>query len=153
MVWADLKQHGLLDNIVVGCVARNEPVVYHSSPHCTSFPPVVATRWFRQQSRYIPCCVSTINAHHVEGNGARSAFYRSCASQRVYVSKHSSNFPYAGFVATSHTTGGIRCEGMGGYIQNELRSTVIARATLLRARKAAGAPERSVVILILRYCD
>jgi hypothetical protein len=40
-----------------------------------------------------------------------------------------------------------------GYIQNELRSTEIARATLLRARKAAGAPARSVVILILRYRD
>ena len=40
-----------------------------------------------------------------------------------------------------------------GYIQNELRSTEIARATLLRARKATGAPARSVVILMLRYRD
>ena len=37
-----------------------------------------------------------------------------------------------------------------GYVQKEFKSTVIARATLLRAKNAAGAPARGVVILMAR---
>lgn len=43
----------------------------------------------------------------------------------------------------------IACE-LEGYLQNEFKSTVIAKATSLRTRNAAGAPGRSVVILMVR---
>ena len=63
---ARLRQDSLRGYIVVAGVASVVPVLYHSAPHCASFPPVVRSR---EEARFFSGLVAGVVGHHTICNG------------------------------------------------------------------------------------